>query len=111
MIKSSRDSDNGEEVVLEKRNIMTLDNVRKKILIASSLPNHITEIDHFMERNLNSKRGLEELMRPYGEMERDRSKMRQQSLILDFFSRQISNDIPATSIINFQLPTSQDAIA
>jgi hypothetical protein len=56
-MKSSSDNDNGEEVVLEKENVMTLDNRRKNILITSSLANHITQIHLFMERNLNSKQG------------------------------------------------------
>jgi hypothetical protein len=56
-MKSPSDRYNGEEVMLEKENAMTLDSLRKNILITSSLANHITQIHLFMERNLNSKQG------------------------------------------------------
>lgn len=84
-MKSSSDNDNGEESVLEKENVMTLDDLRKNILITCNLANHITQIHLFMEPNLTPGKDRRELMRPCRELQRDRSKMRQPSSILDFF--------------------------
>jgi hypothetical protein len=68
MMKFSNDNENTDVVEKPK---MTLDNLHKGKLTASSLVNQSVEIDPFMEHSLNFKHGLEELMWQYKEVNRD----------------------------------------
>ncbi|KAI1888220.1 hypothetical protein AGOR_G00182770 [Albula goreensis] len=78
-------SSDDEEDESERSNKMTLVNLSKGLLLANNLADYFIDIDPFMERSLKFKRGLEELLAPYKQLQKDFQNKIKHSSILSYF--------------------------
>ena len=98
IIRSSEDGDDDEEDKEEQRE-MTSSSLSKGILLANNLAEFFLDIDPIMERSIKFKRGLEDLLSPYKQLQKEfQNKMKQTSLLCYFKSSGgKSTDVPHPS--------------
>ncbi|XP_053143783.1 tigger transposable element-derived protein 1-like [Hemicordylus capensis] len=89
LIKSSSDQEEaGEEEEDCRATVkLTLEKINRFLKHASELADEAVDMDPFMQRSLTFRRGLNELIQPYAEVQKDLGKKMAQPALLRFFKR------------------------